>query len=321
MPIASKRGTGSLAALEQKLLQSNKRLAIAARVGGLGAWDYDIKRDLMACDERWYEIMGRDPSGERINTIAKFREVVHPEDRDTATEVDRTARTLLDIDEDYFIQFRIIRPDGEVRWVRSAACIFGDNAGLPVRAVGYVFDITEQRKAEQALRETNAALQEENLLLKHQAMVDPVTNIANRRRLDIELKRACQHAITTGTSLTVAMIRADHFRLYNDHYGRQRGDQALAAIAEAIASAAWRPYDLAARFGGAEFVVLLPQSSAPEAVMQRISGAVASLLLPHGASPDSDYLTVSCAFYTSAVPSELKPSFMLLAAGRQLERT
>src|SRR5690606_2942090 len=117
----------------RSLLEQHQRLELAAQVGGLGVWDYDILRDEMVCDTRWYAIMGLDPA-QPIRSVEEFQRVIHPEDRERATEVNNTARQLLSERKDYGIVFRIVRPDGEIRWVRSSACIFDDESGQPVRA-------------------------------------------------------------------------------------------------------------------------------------------------------------------------------------------
>lgn len=302
--------------LRLRMVEQNQRLTLAVRVGGLGVWDYDIAHDAMTCDPQWYAIMGLDPE-DPIATIEQFRDVIHPEDRERATEVEKTARQLLSDRLDYGIVFRIVRPDGEIRWVRSAACIFDDEHGQPMRAVGYVVDITEPYLAEQRMQATNAQLVLENETLRRETLVDPLTGVANRRRLDREIERACQHARRDGETLSVAMIDIDHFKLYNDRYGHKQGDQALARVAEAIASAAWRPYDLAARYGGEEFAVLLPAVPDPSAVIARILENVARLNLPHDATA-LGRLTISCGCITTADPVRQEPDTLIEAADQQL---
>jgi diguanylate cyclase (GGDEF)-like protein/PAS domain S-box-containing protein len=304
------------AMMRLSMVEQNQRLTLAAQVGGLGVWDYDISRNIMTCDGQWYRIMGRDPSNPVVS-VEQFRACIHPEDVDRATEVERAARQLLSERQDYGIVFRILRPNGEVRWVRSAACIFEDSKKTPVRAVGYVVDITESHLAELALKARHAALVEENQSLARQALIDPLTGIANRRRLDQEIIRACNHARGNGQSLAVVMIDVDHFKTYNDHYGHQLGDDALIKVAEAIASAAWRPYDLAARFGGEEFAVLLPGTVDPRTVIERIFSNVAALDLPHEKTV-LGRLSVSCGCVYTAREEFLEPRLLLDQSDQRL---
>jgi diguanylate cyclase (GGDEF)-like protein len=301
------------------LIEQLQRLELAAQVGGLGVWDYDIALDRMTCDQRWYAIMGRDLS-QPIVSVADFQSVIHPEDRVRATEVQSTARELLSERKNYGIEFRIVRPDGEIRWVRSSALIFDDRDGNPSRAVGYVIDVTDSWLAEQQLKQNNDLLRAENRLLMRQALVDPVTGISNRRALDQELERACTLARRDGLALSVAMIDIDYFKIYNDHYGHRQGDRALAAVAEAIASAAWRPYDTAARYGGEEFCLVLPESSNPRQVLERIMDNVRRLALPHAASPLGPVLTISCGCVAGISGEGLEPATLIEASDAQLYR-
>ena len=288
-----------------ELADANERLTMAVRVGGLGIWDYDIVADQLQCDEQWYRIMGR--KAERpVRTIAEFREFIHPEDVDAATEIDRTAADLAAMGRDYGMLFRIFRPDGSMRWVRSAARIVGDSLGQPVRAVGFVVDITESRLAEQTLERS--------------ALEDPLTGLANRRRLDDELVKACLHATRSGEPLTLAMIDVDHFKLYNDGEGHVRGDAALKALAGILQGVTRRPYDLAARYGGEEFLLLLPGVDSPEPIFQRIMDELRALLIPHPSSPVAPHLTVSCGCVIASELADFAPLDLVTACDRALYR-
>jgi DNA-binding CsgD family transcriptional regulator len=120
------------------------RLSFLAMGGGL--WDYDIDADRLVCNQRWYEILGLDPAKTPITSVAEFQPWIHPDDVELATKVDLNEVTrLLAQDERYHVEFRIIRPSGEIRWLRSIACIVEDDASGHRRAVGCVTDITEFR--------------------------------------------------------------------------------------------------------------------------------------------------------------------------------
>ncbi len=274
------------------LTAANERLAIAARVGGLGIWDYDIAADRLHCDEQWHRIMGRDPA-RPIERIADFRSFIHPEDAERATKVEASAVQGTDNRRDYGITFRILRPDGRIRWVRSAASLVTDAEGQPVRAVGFVVDITESWFAEANLQ--------------RQSREDALTGVANRRRLDEELKKACLHATRTGEPLAVALIDIDHFKGYNDALGHLAGDVALTSVADILSLIARRPYDLVARYGGEEFVLLLPGVSDPSAVLNRIGAELARLAMPHPASPVAAHLTVSCGCAVALELADIAP--------------
>lgn len=287
------------------LKEANERLTMAARVGGLGIWDYDIVHDELDCDEQWYRIMGRD-SADPVRRIAEFREFIHPDDADAMTEVQQTAAELTAAGRDYGRLFRIFLPDGTIRWLRSAARVVEDVDGLPVRAVGFVVDVTESRLAEQHLERS--------------ALEDPLTGLANRRHLDEELIKACLHATRTGEPLTLAMIDVDHFKLYNDGEGHVRGDAALKALAGILQSVTRRPYDLAARYGGEEFLLLLPGVDEPGPILQRIAEELGALRIPHPLSPVAPHLTVSCGCVIAAELADVAPLELLAECDRALYR-
>ncbi len=249
-----------------------------------------------------------------------MRAVVHPDDVARATEVQQTASQLLADKGDYGIVFRVVRPDGEIRWVRSVACIVEDDDHTPQRAVGFIVDVTDDLLAEQRLQQLNAMLSAQNAELSRQALVDPLTSIANRRRFDQEIGQACAQALHAAEPVTLAMFDVDYFKVYNDRLGHAQGDLALKAVAEVIASAAWRPYDLAARYGGEEFVLLLPGVADPRAALDRVVGNLAAMALPHPASPIDAFVTVSCGCVTIADPAELSPENLLLRADAALYR-
>ena len=275
----------------QRRHESEERLAIAARVGGLGIWDYDIRNDRLYCDESWYRIMGRDPR-RPISSVAEFRAIIHPEDVDEATDVRKAIAGMDASNEDYSIVFRIIRPDGEIRWLRSLAYLQREDNGPPARAVGFVSDITESRHGQLALRDAYRALESERVTLARKLLEDPLTGIANRRHLDNELAFACLHATESGEPLCIGMVDVDRFKQFNDRYGHLEGDTALRRIASALQSVA-RQTDLVARFGGEEFSFLLPGTADPVPFLERFATAVAALAIAHADSP-TGYLTVSC---------------------------
>jgi len=273
------------------LRESQERLQIATRTSGLGIWDYHIERDELYCDESWYRIMGRDPA-QPVRSVAEFRPFIHPEDVDRATDVNVASPEFMEMGQDYTIKFRIIHPNGEIRWVRSAACLLRDETGVARRAIGFVVDITAAWEDEQALRDSNRALEEEKTSLVQQNLEDPLTGLANRRHLDREFPRICREAQDGGHSICVGMVDVDYFKAYNDRYGHVQGDVVLRDVAAAL-KAASRRSDLVARYGGEEFAFVLVDTEKPGPLIDRFMATVADLRIRHEAS-SSGYLTVSC---------------------------
>lgn len=124
---------------------------------------------------------------------------------------------------------------------------------------------------------------------------DGLLGIANRRYFDEMLLVECQRHARDHAPLGVLMIDVDHFKPYNDHYGHVAGDECLKAIATVLRGAVHRPADLVARFGGEEFVLLLPDTASAGAaiVAKRIHAQLAELGVPHLSSPIGAHVTVS----------------------------
>lgn len=131
--------------------------------------------------------------------------------------------------------------------------------------------------------------------LRVAAATDGLTGLANRRRFDEVAPREWLRAQRSGAPLSLLLVDIDHFKAYNDHYGHPAGDRCLQAVAEAMRRVVHRPADLLARFGGEEFVVLLPETSArgAGAVAVQLLQAVDGLAWPHAASPVAATLSVS----------------------------
>ena len=130
----------------------------------------------------------------------------------------------------------------------------------------------------------NRRLQDELLAL---TITDPLTGLHNRRHFDTVCATEWERARRDRKPLTVLFIDIDYFKSYNDSNGHRAGDDCLAAVGKAVAQSLQRPADIAARYGGDEFVVLLPDTYTDGAldVARRVRAAVAALDIPHGASP------------------------------------
>jgi diguanylate cyclase (GGDEF)-like protein len=132
--------------------------------------------------------------------------------------------------------------------------------------------------------EENRRLQDE---LRALTITDAVTGLHNRRHFDLVCTAEWERARRDHKPLTVLFIDVDYFKSYNDCHGHRAGDDCLAVVGKAIGQSLQRPADLAARYGGDEFVVLLPDTDADGAldVARRVLAAIAALEIPHGASP------------------------------------
>lgn len=131
-------------------------------------------------------------------------------------------------------------------------------------------------------RETRLRLEVESRL-EREAQTDGLTGIANRRTFDEVLEREWASAGRTQEPLSLLFLDADRFKLYNDRYGHQEGDELLKILALTVRGKARRPRDLAARYGGEEFVALLPDTPRERAVLiaEQIRQAVVGLHAQH----------------------------------------
>ena len=165
-------------------------------------------------------------------------------------------------------------------------------------------------------------MDERNVRLDRLARQDGLTGISNRRHfdetLDVEYRRGARNA----SHLALIMIDIDHFKAYNDSYGHPEGDVCLQTIALMIESMLKRPADLAARYGGEELAVLLPDCDMAGVFVlaTRSVEAVAALRLPHVGAPKG-FVTVSAGAW-SVIPRTVMTAreALLVEADRALYR-
>jgi diguanylate cyclase (GGDEF)-like protein len=131
--------------------------------------------------------------------------------------------------------------------------------------------------------------------LEQLARIDGLTEIPNRRAVEETVVREAGRAHRDRKALSVLMVDVDFFKTFNDMYGHGCGDECLRRVAEAIEGALCRPADFVGRYGGEEFVVILPDCTAKGAltVAGAMRTAVASLGIPHAGSSAAPHVTIS----------------------------
>jgi diguanylate cyclase (GGDEF)-like protein len=122
-----------------------------------------------------------------------------------------------------------------------------------------------------------------------------MTRLYNRRIFDDYVERLWRQSRREGASVAIIFVDIDFFKVYNDLYGHQAGDDCLKKVAQCIARGAKRPFDFAARYGGEEFVLVLygPPDDYARSVSEQIRRDVRDLAIPHGGSPVAKHVTVS----------------------------
>ena len=138
--------------MERALRERDEMLSLAENSAGIGVWDMDMATRLVSATPQFFRILGLPPSGEPV-PIEMLRSVRHPDDRE---HVVNNFKTALESGEDqYEAEYRIVRPDdGQVRWIFGRGRIFRDISGTPVRYAGVDIDITDRKRTEEALRES-----------------------------------------------------------------------------------------------------------------------------------------------------------------------
>lgn len=157
-------------------------------------------------------------------------------------------------------------------------------------------------RAMSRIAKMKAELDEANHKLLKLTHLDPLTEIINRRGLNESLARFWRMSLREKKELSVAFIDIDHFKLYNDNYGHQQGDNCLRQFSKLIEKLLLRPLDMITRFGGEEFVVVLPETSqnGAIAVCERIITALAYESIEHSYSETKPYLTASLGIATNS---------------------
>ena len=168
----------------------------------------------------------------------------------------------------------------------------------------------------------NQSLSHANKQLQQLAMVDGLTQLANRRHFDEFLWQQWQHMSRQSDKLPLSLILCDidFFKAYNDTYGHQSGDTCIKAVTLAFKNVLQRSTDLACRYGGEEFAIVLPNTDSEGAIkiVEKIRAELKALAIPHESSSINKYVTVSMGVSTTIPQPQISPSALIAAADRSL---
>ncbi len=202
-----------------------------------------------------------------------------------------------------------------IKWPDSVELL----ARIRYHSLSYLH-VLERDEAFRALRVSQRKLSESNLKLQELASRDGLTGLANRRYLDEFFEIEWRRALRDKHWISVLMIDIDFFKSYNDNYGHQAGDECLKKVALVMKQALKRPSDLLGRYGGEEFVVILPETS-PEGALQvaeRMVECVCELQLEHVYSDAAKCITVSTGVATTVPSRDSEPDQLIALADRAL---
>lgn len=232
-----------------------RRLDLALGASGIGVWEHSLSDDTVTWDQRMHRLYGTEPTNAPV-PVNLWMNALHPDDREQAlSDFEHAAERK----GSYRSEFRIVLPDGSIRYIRSMANYFLDPTGK-AGFIGAEWDVSTDVRLAQALAEQSRlaeeraqALQESQAQIEFAADHDYLTGLPNRRLFD----RLCRDLDEGDRQrrLAVVQLDLDRFKEANDAFGHEAGDMVLKAAARAIRSVLG-PKDVAARMGGDEFVLV-----------------------------------------------------------------
>lgn len=253
---------------------ASKQVEIAVNIAGIGIWKFDISTQSVTWNAQMRAIYGLAADLAPLPTDI-WERLIHPVDQ---ARIQREITQGNDLREDYNLEYRIVRADGDVRHIRSRVSYVPDGLDGP-SFVGIDWDMTNVLRQAFLLEQT-IAVAEQRLAqlthaqkkLEHLSRHDPLTGLPNRRTLDEFVARiAPDDAPIVGCAYL--LIDVDHFKQVNDTRGHAFGDKLLQVIADALL-AEFSSWGLLVRTGGDEFLAVLEATRPTEALMALAGSAI-----------------------------------------------
>jgi diguanylate cyclase (GGDEF)-like protein/PAS domain S-box-containing protein len=291
-------------ARDEQWAQSKRWLELAEEIANVGHWTISVPDQKLFWSDEIYRIHGL-KKGTYTPDFVSAINMFHVDDVESVTA--HFNRAIADRS-GYEWQARLIRPCGEVRYVLSRGVVQVNDRDEVTSIFGVFIDMTEQKEIEDRLAKANLLVTKANEELRIMAHIDGLTGLPNRRAFDRTLDVEFRRAIREKLPISLIMIDLDDFKGFNDCYGHLAGDRCLRNVTSAISAALRRPTDLAARYGGEEIAIVLPNTNRAGAqlVTQSILEVVRALGIEHQKSPER-IVTVSCGVATvegAAEPSQ-----------------
>ena len=172
------------------------------------------------------------------------------------------------------------------------------------------------------LAKANEELEKRNVELQKLSSLDGLTGISNRRSFDEAIKKEWSSARRnkSESEISIIMIDIDNFKLYNDGYGHQQGDDCLKQVAWEVSKCIKRDCDLVARYGGEEFVAILPNTPLEGAkhIAEEMREHIVNLAIPHEYSSSGNIITLSLGVATFIPGENSLPEQLIEAADKAL---
>jgi diguanylate cyclase (GGDEF)-like protein len=213
----------------------------------------------------------------------------------------------------FFIQQRVLK---RLRHINSIVQhkVQGKSSLLEIKGNDEITDLAD------TFNEFAETIEKQKAKLKIMSMTDDLTQIANRRSLDIRLQHDFELSVRQKSCLAVLLMDIDYFKRYNDNYGHGAGDECLKTVAKTLSESFQRESDFIARFGGEEFIAVLPNTDlgGAEKIAKQIFQQLHKANLPHDHSAVSDRITISMGISVSTPSQILPPEVMLKKADNAL---
>jgi diguanylate cyclase (GGDEF)-like protein/PAS domain S-box-containing protein len=273
---------------QSRLVLFTERLSLATEVAKVGVWEWDVATGELTWDATMFAIYG---FPQMAMSYEKWSAAVHPQD---LPAVEAALQRAVNRRSEETAEFRIVMPDGAVRHVSAAEKAVVNQSGTVSRVIGVNVDVTERKRAEEALLSHQAAM-------THLAERDFLTGLPNQMVLRNRIDHAAELASRSVNTVAILFMDLDGFKHINDSLGHLIGDKLLQSVARRLEESV-RASDTVSRFGGDEFVILLPDLQHPEgtaAAAARILNAVAAM---HFVGPHE--LEVSACIGISVYPDD-----------------
>jgi len=228
-------------------------------IGNLGHWYWMTQSNQLVFNEKKATNLGydRDEIPEDVG-FEFFTTKLHPEDYERV--MDNMRKHLMNLSEIYEVEYRIRAKNGNYVWYYDRGKITNRNEkGEPTVVAGIVFDINKSKVMENKLLEANEKL-------KQLVITDELTGAFNRRYMIEKINSEIQRYNRIKLSFSLIMFDLDNFKLINDNFGHNVGDIVLKRVVK-IVMKRMRKTDILSRWGGEEFLILLPDTKIPNAAI------------------------------------------------------
>lgn len=271
------KALNDLSLREHQLEELSGRLNLALESYNCGTWLIDPYNVTAIWDDRMYQLYDLDRIEDQPVDLEMFLNCLHPDDREAAVSTGTHAGTPT--------THRVLTRSGETRYIRTVGQTYRDRNGRK-RIVGIAFDITSDvqlaemfKQAKDEAEAKNAELEQAKNRIEHNALHDPLTGLANRRKLDVELDRITAQSTENVQNFAILHLDLDRFKQINDTLGHAAGDAMLEHTSQ-ILKQNIGPNNLVARIGGDEFVILVENFHHLDTIKSMASRIISELSQP-----------------------------------------